>query len=85
MAEPNLLGEISRIVQSIGRIDPAVSIESGSLLNDDLGLDSLAVVEIILKIEDTYGLIVDEDEATALRTVGDLARYVAQRQGSAAA
>ena len=43
---------------------------------DDLGADSLDMVELILAIEEEYGFEVSEDEATKIVTVGDAAEYI---------
>ena len=41
-----------------------------------VGLDSLKVVPLIFKIEDRYDVLVDEECADDLRTIGDLAALV---------
>lgn len=85
MAESNLVAEITQFVRTIGRIDAGVVIGPDQVLDEELGLDSLAIVEVILKIEDKYGLTIDEDEAARLHTIADLAEYVAAHRRSAAA
>ncbi len=43
------------------------------------GLDSLKVMSLVFKIEDYYGVVLDEEDADDLRTVGDLASLVVRR------
>lgn len=43
---------------------------------DDLGIDSLDVVELISSIEDEFGIVVTDESVTELKTVGDLAEFV---------
>jgi acyl carrier protein len=43
------------------------------------GLDSLKVMSLVFKIEDYYGIVLDEEDADDLRTVGDLASLVVRR------
>lgn len=46
---------------------------------DDLGADSLDVVELTMALEETFSLPdTPEDELTNIHTVGDLADYVAR-------
>jgi acyl carrier protein len=45
----------------------------------DAGLDSLDAVELIMKVEEEYGLEISETEATALKTVGDLQTCVTNK------
>jgi acyl carrier protein len=46
---------------------------------DDLGADSLDVVELVMAIEDAFDIEVPDDDAEAMRTVGDVEAYVAKR------
>jgi acyl carrier protein len=43
------------------------------------GLDSLKVMSLVFKIEVRYGIVLDEEDADDLRTVGDLAALVLRR------
>jgi acyl carrier protein len=57
------------------RMDPA-TIAPGASLEGDLGLDSLGVVELLLAVEDFFGLAISEEEAGRIVTVGDLVAVV---------
>lgn len=41
-------------------------------LIDDLGFDSLDVVEFVVEIEDAFGVVLNEDHLTRVKTIGDL-------------
>ena len=43
-----------------------------SKIIDDLGADSLDVVEMLMKLEDDFGVSVSDEEALALKTVQDI-------------
>ncbi|MDL2219885.1 acyl carrier protein [Ruminococcaceae bacterium OttesenSCG-928-O06] len=43
---------------------------------DDLEADSLDVVDLVMTIEDEYGLEVPDDQIENFRTVGDVVRYI---------
>ena len=43
------------------------------------GLDSLKVMALVFKIEERYGIVLDEEDADDLRTVGDLAALALRR------
>ena len=45
-------------------------------LKEDLQADSLDVVEIIMAIEDEFGIQVDDNDALAFKTVGDVVSYI---------
>ena len=56
-------------------IDPE-SITPDTNLFDDLGADSLDVVELIMSLEDEYGITIPDDAAADLVTVGKIAEYL---------
>jgi acyl carrier protein len=48
---------------------------------DDLGADSLAIVELVLAMEEAFGVAIPDDEAENLRTIGDAVDYVVANAG----
>ena len=46
---------------------------------DDLGADSLDIVEIIMAIEQDYDVEISDDEAESIRTVGDAYNYFKEK------
>ena len=46
---------------------------------DDLGADSLGLVELVMAIEETFDIEVSDEEAEVLRTVGDVEAFVVGR------
>ncbi len=45
-------------------------------LKDDLGADSLDAVEIVMDIEDEFGIQIDDTKAESITTIGDLVQYI---------
>ncbi len=43
---------------------------------DDLGADSLDVVEMLMALEDEYGVSLPDEVAMKLQTVGDIVKYI---------
>ena len=56
------------------------SITEDTRIVDDLGADSLDVVEMLMTIEQDYGVIVPDDVIATFKTVGDVARYIENNQ-----
>ena len=46
---------------------------------EDLGADSLDVVEMVMAIEEAFDLEIDDADAESMRTVGDVEAYVVKR------
>ena len=47
---------------------------------DDLGADSLDIVELMMALEDTFDIEVNDDEVTKLKTVNDIVQYIEAAQ-----
>ncbi|WP_028124686.1 acyl carrier protein [Eremococcus coleocola] len=43
---------------------------------DDLGADSLDVVELVMELEDTFNIQFEDEKIEALKNVGDAVRYI---------
>lgn len=54
-----------------------VTVSPTSVITADLGIDSLAVMEIVAELEDTYDLTFPDDELPNVKTVGDVTRMIA--------
>ena len=47
-----------------------------SCIAEDLGADSLDVVELLMAIEDEFGLEIPDEEIENIKTVDDLVKYI---------
>jgi acyl carrier protein len=57
-------------------VDP-VRIENGTRFKEDLEADSLDLVELVVELEDSYGIRIPDDQAARILTVGQAADFVA--------
>ncbi len=61
------------------RIEPErITLESA--IFEDLGADSLDVVEMLITVEKELGVYISDDDAADLRTVGDVVAYCEAHQ-----
>ena len=49
---------------------------------DDLGADSLDIVELVMAMEETFDIEIPDDDAEKIQTIGDAFSYVKERLGS---
>ena len=71
----SIFEKVQEIIVKELKVDAAkVTLEAS--LKDDLGADSLDAVEIIMDIEDEFGVEIDDTKAEAISTVGDLVSYI---------
>ena len=58
----------------------ADSVTLDTNLVDDLGADSLDVVELIMSLEDLFGIAISDEDAAQLYTVGRIVEYLEKLQ-----
>ncbi len=58
---------------------PLEEIREGTRFREDLDADSLDLYELVMELEDTYGIRVSEEDAAQIKTVGDAVDFVAGR------
>lgn len=51
-------------------------IDEDTDIMDDLGADSLDIVEMLQIIEDDFGIVIPDEDVQTLKTVGDVADYI---------
>ncbi len=51
-----------------------------STLQDDLGADSLDMVDLVMTIEDEFELDVDDEDVENIKTVGDIVHYIEENK-----
>src|SRR4026209_1573860 len=57
----------------------AARIDSSTRFKEDLEADSLDLVELVMELEDSYGIKIPDDEAARLPTGGQAAEWIAAR------
>jgi acyl carrier protein len=57
-------------------------ITMGAKFEEDLEVDSLGVVELLMALEDTFGVAIPDEEAEAITTVGQAVDVVMQKLAS---
>lgn len=48
-------------------------------LVDDLGADSLDLVDLVMTLEDEFDMEISDDDIESVRTVGDIVKYLEDR------
>jgi acyl carrier protein len=74
----SLAQQIRELVSEQLGVDPAVLNSDANIL-EDLGADSLDVVELVMAIEEAFDIEITDEDAESMRTIGDVEKYVAER------
>lgn len=76
-----VLSQMKKVI--VDQLDVKESdVHEGAAFVDDLGADSLALVELVLAMEERFGVTIPDKEADRLRTVGDAVTYVLDHGGA---
>jgi len=65
------------VVDRLGVEESEVTLEAS--FKDDLGADSLGVVELVMELEDEFDMEISDDDAEKISTVGDAVNYISNR------
>ncbi|MEI8347797.1 MAG: acyl carrier protein [Pseudomonadota bacterium] len=70
--------KVIKLSSETTKIDPTkINLETSFV--DDLNLDSLDIVELMMKMEDEFGIEIPENEAEGLRKVKDVVTYLEKK------
>ena len=70
-----ILERLKEIVSEQLEID-AESITADTRLNEDLNADSLDVVEMLMALEDEFGVDIPDEEIEKMKTIGDVVNFI---------
>ncbi len=77
--EEEIYSKLKEIIVEQLAVDPdEVSMEASFI--DDLNADSLDLVELIMEIEEKFGIQVPDDAAEKIKTVGDAVSFIQEAQ-----
>lgn len=65
---------IDLIAEKLGKKKEIIKLETR--LVEDLGADSLDVVELIMTFEDEFGVALPDEDVAKMKTVGDIITYI---------
>jgi len=68
------------IVEQLGVKEAEITAEAH--FADDLGADSLDIVEMIMAVEEEFAIQVSDEEAESLQTVADVIRFIKEHKES---
>ena len=58
----------------------AASMTMDTKIKEDLNADSLDVVELMMDLEENFGIKIEDEEAMQMSTIGDICKYIEAHQ-----
>jgi acyl carrier protein len=83
LVSDNLEQQVRNIVAEQLGVDLS-EVRSDASILDDLGADSLDVVEMVMSLEEAFDIEVPDEDVEEMRTVADVERYITRAVGEAA-
>ncbi len=77
----DVLGEVKRIIKEQLDVDEKDIKEESSFI-DDLGADSLGLVELVLAFEEAFEIDIPDEDTEKIRTVKDAVDYINKNSNS---
>ncbi len=79
MSEQEILEKVKEMVASqLGKSESEITLDASFI--EDLGADSLDLVELIMSMEDEYGLEISDEDAETIVTVKDAVKFIMEKK-----
>ena len=76
-----MFDKVKAILAKQLRKDPAI-ITPESRIKRDLGADSIDILQLLMRIEDQYGIVIPDQELATFETVGDVVAFVEKQEAA---
>jgi acyl carrier protein len=75
MSEQEILAGLADVLNAVAGVDQA-RVTPQATFADDLGIDSITMVDVVVAAEDRFGMLIQDDGWARFRTVGDAVGYL---------
>ena len=75
MRQDSILTDVADLLARAARID-RVGVTRETRLREDLGIGSLAMIDLVVAAEDRFEVSIPDEDVDGLRTVGDVVDYI---------
>lgn len=72
--------KVKEIIVDQLSVDNADDVTAEASIQDDLGADSLDVVDLVMALEEEFDLEIPDEKAKELKTVGQIVKYIEDNQ-----
>lgn len=76
MSNDNISNSVKDLIRE--QLDITGDLADSASFTDDLGADSLDIVELVMALEEKFGMEISDSDAEKITTVGDAVKYIEQ-------
>ena len=76
-----VVDKVKSIISEQLGVEPE-EVTPGASFIDDLGADSLDTVELVMALEEEFGIEIPDEDAEKMSTVGDAIKYIEEKAGN---
>ena len=77
----NMFEKVQAILARQLRKDPAI-ITPESKIKRDLGADSIDILQLLMRVEDQYGIVIPDSALATFETVGDVVAFLEKQEAA---
>ncbi|MCC8111860.1 MAG: acyl carrier protein [Ruminococcus sp.] len=79
MTKEEIFEELKELVtDQLGVEDDEVTLEAS--IQDDLGADSLDLVDLVMEVEEKFGVKISDEDLENIKTIGDIVTYIDEKK-----
>jgi acyl carrier protein len=75
LRQPGVLAGLTDVLAEVARLDRS-TVTAEARLAEDLGIDSMTLVDVVVAAEDRFGLVIPDDDWARFETVGDAVAHL---------
>lgn len=79
MSGQEVLDKVIQLISERFSVD-VLKVTRDTTFQEDLGADSLDVVELVMELEDAFGIQISDEDAEQIVTIGDAVNYIVSQQ-----
>jgi acyl carrier protein len=73
--QDGVLAGLTDVLAEVARVDRS-TVTAQARLAEDLGIDSMTLVDVVVAAEDRFGLVIPDDDWARFETVGDAVAHL---------
>jgi acyl carrier protein len=77
MQQDDIEAALAAILKEVGKVN-RVDVKGDKRLREDLGIDSLSLIDVAVAAEDRFGIRIPDEDLECLQAVGDMLDYIRQ-------